>query len=109
MRMLCRWGVMAVFPVVLGACSGLGPASAPAPAPLGRADAPVGGACHAEGARAAVGKGASAQVVEQARVAAGARMARVLHPGQIITKEFDGERLNLEVNAKGVVLAVRCG
>lgn len=107
MRTLCKFGWMVAFPVVLAACSAVG--LGPAPAPLGRADAPVGGACRAEGARAVVGKGASAQVVEQARVAAGARMARVLHPGQIVTKEFNGERLNLEVDAKGVVLAVRCG
>lgn len=104
-RMRCKWGSMVIFPVALAACSGVGLG----PAPLGRADAPVGGTCHADAARVVLGKGASAQVVEQARVAAGARMARVLHPGQIITKEFDGERLNLEVNAKGVVQAVRCG
>jgi len=36
-------------------------------------------------------------------------MARVLHPGQVVTKAFDGERLNLDVDAQGVVLAVRCG
>ncbi|QXL85567.1 I78 family peptidase inhibitor [Comamonas sp. NLF-1-9] len=79
------------------------------PAPLGRSDAPAGGTCAAAGAQAVVGKAASAQVVEQARVAAGARMARVLHPGQVTTKEFDAQRLNLEVNAKGVILAARCG
>lgn len=89
------------------ACSTAG--FGPRPAPLGRADAPVGGACKAEGARAVVGKSASAPVVEQARVAAGARMARVLHPGQVVTKEFDGERLNLDVDARGVILAARCG
>jgi len=107
MQMQGRFWMMACAAVVLTACSSAG--FGPRPAPLGRSDAPVGGTCNAEGARAVVGKGASAQAVEQARVAAGARMARVLHPGQVVTQEFDGERLNLDVNAKGVVLAVRCG
>lgn len=105
--MMHRWWMAVFMAAALAACSTAG--FGPSPAPLGRSDAPVGGTCRAEGARMVVGKSASAQVVEQARVAAGARMARVLHPGQVITKEFDGERLNLEVDAKGVVLAVRCG
>lgn len=102
-----RWAGFLVLAVGLSACSTGGFMAQPAP--LGRSDAPPGGTCSAAGARAVVGKSASGQVVEQARVAAGARMARVLHPGQITTKEFDGERLNLDVDAKGVILAVRCG
>lgn len=107
--MQSRWMGMAVLAFMVSACSTGGFLTGSQPAPLGRSDAPHGGTCNAEGVRGAVGKSASALLVEQSRVAAGARMARVLHPGQIITKEFDGERLNLEVDGKGVVLAVRCG
>ncbi len=32
-----------------------------------------------------------------------------LRPGQIITKEFNAQRLNLEVDANGRIVAVRCG
>ncbi|WP_459948271.1 I78 family peptidase inhibitor, partial [Escherichia coli] len=71
--------------------------------------APVGGECNTQGAQAAVGKNATAKVVEDARVRSGARLARVLRPGQMITKEFDGQRLNLEVDASGKIIAVRCG
>jgi len=107
MKMMGRLWLAVSLAAVVAACSTAG--FAPRPAPLGRSDAPVGGTCKADAARSALGKSASAQVVEQARVAAGARMARVLHPGQVVTKEFDGERLSLDVDAQGVVLAVRCG
>ncbi len=45
----------------------------------------------------------------QAREEAKATEVRVLEPGQMVTMEFNGERLNLEVDDKRVVTAVRCG
>lgn len=104
-----RLGLVAVGATALLACSSAPWAPAPPSAALGRADAPAGGACNAEAAQVVRGKSADAQTVEQARVASGARRARVLYPGQVTTKEFDGERLNLDVDAKGVILAARCG
>ncbi|MDF1483630.1 I78 family peptidase inhibitor [Ramlibacter sp. H39-3-26] len=79
----------------------------PAPAP----DAPpVGGLCDAQGpAQSAIGKTATAQVVETARARSGAHIARVLRPGQVVTLEFNTERVNLVVDGAGVVTAVRCG
>lgn len=47
--------------------------------------------------------------MESARVRSGAQMARILRPGQIITKEFDAQRLNLEVDGNGRIIAARCG
>lgn len=75
--------------------------SAPAPAPA----AP----CNAQAAQFAVGQNSTASVMESARVRAGAQMARILRPGQIITKEFDAQRLNLEVDGSGRIIAARCG
>lgn len=95
--------------VLLAGCSSIGPGAGSAPAPIGASTAPVGGECNAQGAQVVVGKNATAKVVEDARVRSGARLARVLRPGQIITKEFDGQRLNLEVDASGKIVAVRCG
>lgn len=107
MKRFARWtGLAAVVGALLTACT-TGPLAPELH--LGREGAPVGGTCAAAAAQGAIGKSAGPRVVEQARVAAGARMARVLHPGQIVTKEFNGERLNLEVDARGVVVAVRCG
>jgi len=56
-----------------------------------------------------VGKDSTASVIEAARVQSGAHMARVLHPGQMITKEYNAQRLNLMVDDNGRITAVRCG
>jgi len=91
---------------LLAAC-----ASPPPPAPIDVRPniPPPGGRCEAGPAQSAIGKASTARNVEAARVAAGARMARTLGPGQMVTKEFDAERLNLEVDAKGRIVAARCG
>ena len=78
----------------------------PATGPTG---APLGGTCDAAPAQSFVGQNNTAKVVEAARVRSGALMVRVLRPGQMVTKEFDAQRLNLEVNAAGRIIAVRCG
>lgn len=94
---------------LLGLCAC---ASPPPPAPP-TTDAPepppMQAACNADAARAAIGKQATAEVVEQARKEAGAGMARVLRPGQMVTMEYRGDRLNVDVDAKDVVTGVRCG
>ncbi len=71
--------------------------------------APTADVCNAQGAQFAVGKTAGASVVEEARQRSGSYMARVLRPGQMVTMEFNAQRLNLDVNAAGVVTRVRCG
>ncbi|MET1116197.1 MAG: I78 family peptidase inhibitor [Comamonas sp.] len=65
--------------------------------------------CNATPAQSFVGRTNTSANLEQARQRSGAAMARVLHPGQMTTKEFNAERLNLEVDATGRILAVRCG
>lgn len=92
--------------VLLTGCSQLGPASAPRP--IGASTAPVGGSCEPQGAQWAVGKSGTARVVEEARVRAGARMARVVYPGQA-GQGFDAQRLSLDVDGSGKITAARCG
>lgn len=82
---------------------------APPPATGSAPAAPTAGACNAQGAQFAVGKTASASVVEDARQRSGSYMARVLRPNQAVTMEFNAQRLNLDINAAGVVTRVRCG
>jgi 23S rRNA G2445 N2-methylase RlmL len=65
--------------------------------------------CEADKAAAFVGRRADAAVAEQARLAAGAEQVRVLAPDTIVTMEFLAGRLNLSVDAAGVVQSVRCG
>ena len=65
--------------------------------------------CNPEAAGGAIGHEATAAVVEQARIDAGARVARVLHPGQAVTMEYMEGRLNIDVNARNAIVGLRCG
>lgn len=97
---------------LMAGCASHGPAPAAAPSPTtqSQAQAPAPDMlCNAQPAQVAVGQSSTASVVESARARSGARMVRILRPGQMVTKEFDTQRLNLEVDANGRILAVRCG
>ena len=95
----------------LGGCSGYGnaPASSGSSAGAGATPPPASGQCNAQPAQGVVGQSSTSTVVESARARSGAQMARILRPGQMITKEFNAQRLNLEVDANGRILAVTCG
>jgi hypothetical protein len=70
---------------------------------------PVGTQCDASQVFGLVGKTLDEAGVEQARVDAKAERVRVLRPGQAVTLEFDGDRLNVETDAQGQVTDLRCG
>ncbi|MGH9219424.1 MAG: I78 family peptidase inhibitor [Vicinamibacterales bacterium] len=70
---------------------------------------PSSGTCAASQAQWAIGRAATSEVLEQARIDASAAIARFLRPNQPITTEYSGARLNLYVNAKDVVEGVVCG
>jgi hypothetical protein len=76
---------------------------AAAPAPASQAQ------CNADGTKFAIGQPASAQLATAARIRAGAESVRILQPNQVVTLEFNGGRLNLVVDARNRVTAVRCG
>jgi hypothetical protein len=48
-------------------------------------------------------------LLERARVAANATVARFLVPNQPITMEYSAWRLNLELDDKNFVRSARCG
>lgn len=95
---------VAVVALVAG-CAASAPASAPASA---ASPAPV-YQCNADGARFAVGQALTPQLEAAARVRAGAGIVRVLKPGDVVTMELNGGRLNLDVDARSRVTDVRCG
>jgi hypothetical protein len=70
---------------------------------------PFDGSCVAAEARWAIGERASTDLLERARVAAQAAVARFLRPNQPITTEYLGSRLNLHLDERDVVRAVSCG
>jgi hypothetical protein len=88
--------------LVLSAC-GIAPSASQLPA------APVAGRCNAAPAQFAVGRNADAALENEARTRAGAKTVRVLKPNQIVTMEFNAERLNLSVDDAGRVTRVACG
>ena len=91
--------------LALAAC-----ASQPATdARTGAAPGTVAQQCNAEAAQGFVGQSATPDVVEQARKAASAGIARVLKPGQVVTMEYRGDRLDVDVDDANVVTGVRCG
>jgi hypothetical protein len=96
--------------ILLSAC---GPAmtkpEVTTPAPASGPETPSRGSCDATKAQSFVGQKGSADVQEQARGASGASMARTLQPGQPITKEFNGERLNLYVDEANTIIRINCG
>ena len=95
----------ACMAVSIAACSSTpaGEEGSAAPVP----DAVAG--CDAAAAQSAVGKQATAEVVEQARNDAGARTTRVIKPGQAVTMDYRGDRLNLYVDAKDAITSATCG
>jgi len=95
--------------LVVGCAASSAPASAPAgaPAPAARAE-PV-YQCNADGARFAVGQPLTPQLEAAARVRSGAGTVRVRKPGEAVTMELDGGRLNLHVDARNRVTDVGCG
>ena len=70
---------------------------------------PVSTRCNAAPAQFAVGRNADAALENEARTRAGAKAVRVLRPNQVVTMEFNAERLNLTVDDAGRVTRVNCG
>ncbi len=65
--------------------------------------------CNADAANAFIGKLADDATLDDARKAAGARTARMLKPGQAVTMEYLGDRLNLYLDAGGKIERIGCG
>lgn len=65
--------------------------------------------CNAAPAQGQVGRKATRDVLEQARVQAGARILRVVGPDEMVTQEYNASRLTVLLDDKGLVAEVRCG
>ena len=64
--------------------------------------------CDHRKAQWAVGEAASSQLLEKARVAAGAETARFLRLGEPTTLEYRFGRLNLGLDSRNIVRRVEC-
>ncbi|QQB33989.1 hypothetical protein I6I07_25770 [Achromobacter deleyi] len=65
--------------------------------------------CDAGALQSQIGQKATQSVLEDLRTRSGATTARILRPGQLVTMEYNDTRLNLIVDDKDVMTAIRCG
>lgn len=70
---------------------------------------PSASACNAGAVQSFVGRAATDDVVNAARSTAGAKLLRVIKPGQAVTMDFRAERLNLYLDNAGAIERVSCG
>lgn len=103
LRLPCALGL-----VLLAGCGAAPPPRATAPPPRS-APAPLPPRCNTVQAQFAVGQAVDAALLEKARAAAQADLARAVRPEQVITQEYRAGRLNLHLDANGRVTRVSCG
>ena len=101
--------------LVATALAGCASAPAPAPAAPPQAAAPAAPppppppACDAAGAQFALGQPMTPQLEAAVRARANAATVRTLKPGQPATMELNPARVNIDLDARHRVKAVRCG
>lgn len=98
------FAALATTASLLTSACGSAPATGQAPDP-----APVSSRCNAAPAQFALGRNVDAALENEARTRAGAKTVRTLRPNQVVTMEFNAERLNLTVDDAGRVTRVSCG
>ena len=87
----------------LAACSTMPPVHTGGPYP------PLEMQCDAERAHWAIGRAATAEIVEEVRAATQSRDVRVIHPGDVITMDFSTVRVNIHVNERNAITSITCG
>ncbi|HMB56520.1 MAG TPA: I78 family peptidase inhibitor [Arenimonas sp.] len=96
-------GVVVIAASILTACASSPPiATEPPPATK-----PM--TCEQSRAAWAIGKFAEPSLLAKVREISGARVVRVIKPGQMVTMEFNAERVDVRVDGKNIVLGITCG
>ena len=95
------------LPILLALLAAAAAACAPSETP-GGAD-PVAGPCNASGPGDLVGRSYSDSLRADALRASGARAARVIRPGDVVTMDHRGDRLNIHLTADDRVERLACG
>ncbi len=65
--------------------------------------------CDADPAQALVGQNYTSSIDQEARALSGSKTVRTLRPDQVITMEYDPERINLRLDERDVITTVGCG
>lgn len=91
---------MIALTMLLGGCVAAVPVTVPVEG---------GGLCDAAKVQDLVGQVLSEERQRTALATSGARSLRVVPPGTAVTMDFREDRLNIDTDAAGKVLAVKCG
>jgi Peptidase inhibitor I78 family len=97
-----KYLLLIATPLLLTACMGDGPVRPGRPLPPGAQ-------CDAGPAQRFVGAPFRPQLAQQAKRMSRARTVRAIRPSQAVTMDFRGDRLNVEIDERNRVRAVRCG
>lgn len=65
--------------------------------------------CDADRARWAIGREATAEVVEEVRAATRSSHVRVIAPGQAVTMDYSPDRVNIHVTERNAITRITCG
>ena len=65
--------------------------------------------CKAEAAQGMVGRSASEAVVKDATRVTGAKSVRVIPHDGMVTMDYRGDRLNIQLDEQGKIVAITCG
>ncbi len=88
-------------------------ACAPVPPPVGEESVPVHGSggrvCNSAAVQHLQGRERSSEVGSEALRLSGAGGLRWIRPGDAVTMDYREDRLNVELDARGRVAALRCG
>lgn len=103
--------ILAVAALLAGCTNTTLPSERPGePNPSGRAEPalPASGKCDASRVQDLIGRQAST-VSDEARHRSGATALRSYRQGDPVTMDYREDRLNIETDAAGKILALRCG
>ena len=96
-----RWHAIAFGTFALAVLAACAPTATLPPMPAQQ--------CVAEPARWAIGQAPTAEVVERIRVDTGSAAVRVIHPGDVITMDYNALRVNVKVNERNAIIGISCG
>jgi len=99
-----RFSLILATALLAAGCSSTAEKSEPAAKPVDPSQG-----CTSAAVEHLQGKVATPELLEQARQQAGASTARVLTPGSVVTLEYNGQRLNINVDDQRVITRVSCG
>lgn len=99
-----------LFSIVLAAALLAGCSSTPAPSGQAvKAGASIPERCSTEPLGDLIGKPGSQELLDQARQRSGAQRARMLNPDDMMTLDYDSQRLNIDLDEQGRVYRLSCG